>query len=95
MNRFILALALSVSFIAGYAQVATDTIRAQELQEVVVEGRTQRVIKNGVEYTPAKKTKRISVDATALLLNMQIPQLTRLITERKSRQTTNRRVATA
>lgn len=53
----------------------TDTIAAQQLNEIVVEGRTQRVIDHGVEYIPDKRTKKIAIDAIRLLQLMNLPQL--------------------
>lgn len=78
MIKRILYTLLILSFlfaIPTYAdEVSTDSI-ATDLDEFVVEGRTQRVVKHGVEYSPDKQTRKMARDATSLLQYMQIPQL--------------------
>lgn len=76
MKTFLTFSALILLPFLAFAQTEEkDTISAGELGEVVVQARTQRVVKYGVEYTPDKKTKKTSLDAVNLLLQMQIPQL--------------------
>lgn len=80
MNRFILSLIMLVTVFWGMeaqsdSKVENDTLKAQELKEVVVTATQQRVVKYGVEYTPDKKTKKQAVDATNLLELMAVPQL--------------------
>ena len=45
------------------------------LKQVKVEGQSQRVIDRGVEYTPSNRAKKAAIDATNLLMLMNIPQL--------------------
>lgn len=76
MKRIILSALLLAPF-SGLAQTTeTDSVATSvDLDELVVEGRTQRVVKYGVEYIPGKKVKKAASNATNLLFYMQIPQL--------------------
>ena len=77
-TKILITGALSLLCLSGYAQnveEADSLAFSRDLEEIVVEGRTQKTIRNGVEYIPGKKMKKASYDATSLLFNMQIPQL--------------------
>lgn len=75
-NRLIISVLCAIIAIAAMAQTEhTGSVRTYELDEVVVEARTQRVIDRGVAYTPTTKTKKTATDATRLLELMNIPQL--------------------
>lgn len=63
---------------------ASDTV-GKDLKEVVVEGRTRRIIEEGVVYIPDKQSKKFAIDAVDLLTHMAIPQL--IITPDKSVKT--------
>lgn len=66
-----LAAAVAIALPAAAQSEATDSVPSTELQEVVVEGVTRRIVKFGAEYTPDKKVKKAATDATRLLQLMQ------------------------
>lgn len=69
------ATASAIAFPATAQTEIADSVPSTELQEVVVEGVTRRIVKFGTEYTPDKKVKKAATDATRLLQLMQLPQL--------------------
>lgn len=73
---FIISIFCVIIATAAMAQTEhSDSIKTHELDEVVVEARTQRVIDRGVAYIPTNKIKKTATDATRLLELMNIPQL--------------------
>ena len=75
-NRIITTIYCAIITIVAMAQnESPDSVKTQELDEIVVEARTQRVIDRGVAYTPTKRIKKTATDATRLLELMNIPQL--------------------
>lgn len=74
--------ALSKAFGQDTLHVSTtDTIANKEsykertLTEILIEGKTQRVIADGVEYIPDEKIKKGSIDVFSLIRNMQLPSI--------------------
>ena len=57
------------------AQEIQDTIKAQELNEVVVEAANQRINAEVSTYIPMARQKNAAQNAVALLSQMSIPQI--------------------
>lgn len=52
-----------------------DSTQSRELQEIVIEGNTRMLVKNGAIYTPTTAEKNSATDAVDLIARMQIPQI--------------------
>lgn len=75
-NKFINSILFAMIASSVMAQTETpDSIKAQELEEVVVEGRNQRLGAEVSTYIPTPKQRNASQTATDLLNRMAIPQI--------------------
>ena len=75
-HRIPISIFCAIFAIAAMAQSeATDSIKTQELNEVVVEAQMQRTSPTSTTYTPTGKQKNASQNAIDLLRQMSIPQI--------------------
>lgn len=74
VNKILFFTMLSVNLVA-FADEPTDTIKTQELNEVVVEAQMQRTTANSTTYYPDRNSKRAAQNAIDLLNQMNIPQI--------------------
>lgn len=75
-NRFINSILFAMIASSVMAQTETpDSIKAQELKEVVVKGRNQRLGAEVSTYIPTSKQRNASQTAADLLNRMAIPQI--------------------
>lgn len=75
MKNLLLLLISAIISIPVFAQEQADTLKTQELNEVVVESRNQRLGAEISTYIPTSKQKNSSQSAADLLNRMAIPQL--------------------
>lgn len=76
-HRIITSTFCAIFAIAAMAQSeATDSIKTQELNEVVVQADRMYMTVNKVSYTPSKQQRNASANGTMLLQQLAIPQLT-------------------
>lgn len=62
--------------LCAFAQTETpDSVKARELNEVVVEAQMQRTSSNVTTYYPDRNSKRTAQNAIDLLSSMAIPQI--------------------
>ena len=75
-NRLnILGLTMLIPFVAMAQSEMTDSIKAQELKEVVVEGQLQQTSAIVSTYLPTKRQRNAAQNGPELLNHMAIPQL--------------------
>lgn len=67
---------LAMAIIPVYAQEQADTLKTQELKEVVVEAQMQRTSATSSTFIPNKKQKSSAQNAVDLLQQLAIPQIT-------------------
>lgn len=76
MTKIITSIILSaIATIPVYAQEQADTLKTQELNEVVVQAQIQRASSAKSTYTPSGKQKNAAQNAVDLLRQMAIPQI--------------------
>ncbi len=75
-HRILISTFCAIFTIAAMAQSnATDSIKTQELNEVVIEASNQRTSSNISTYIPIARQKNAAADAISLLSQMAIPQI--------------------
>lgn len=75
MHKYIVSIALILIASSAFAQETTDSIKTQELNEVVVQAQMQRTSSNVSTYIPMARQKNAAADAISLLSQMAIPQI--------------------
>ncbi len=76
MVKKILSFTMLVANLVTFADEPTDTIKTQELKEVVVEAQVQTTSTKSSTYIPNKKQKSSAQNAVDLLRQLAIPQIT-------------------
>lgn len=77
IHRILTSTFCAIFAIAAMAQSeATDSIKTQELNEVVVQADRMYMTVNKVSYSPTKQQRNASANGTMLLQQLAIPQLT-------------------
>lgn len=77
IHRILTSAFYAIFAIAAMAQSeATDSIKTQELNEVIVQGDRMYMTVNKVSYSPTKQQRNASANGTMLLQQLAIPQLT-------------------
>lgn len=75
MARIFLFLTMLTASVYTFANEPTDTIKTQELHEVVIEASNQRLNSEVSTYIPMARQKNSAQNGVALLSQMSIPQI--------------------